>query len=577
MFIRSLLSPRILLILLIIGLGALYTAQSDGEWMFDDEQQIQHVTGFSSVADTFSLDCFGLFRPVKNLIFYTWTQTLPDNYRAWRLTAIGAYLCLIPLAYPFFGLFFDQKPWLQLLSTALWASAPAATTVVNWISSTNIIVGGYGFFLYFLWYEKAQNLQKSGPIGLAYGWMFLALLMLAFSCFSYEAAMAAPFLLLLKDYVRERDRLKDKRTWVFIFLSLFTLSLYFLLRKVHGGVNNFGVAPFIPTHSDLWVSLSSGWFYLVHAFRWIWPFGHQGLLIMFDPEAHKALVIGSALFVFGLGILLLLFRTRIPMPFLSLGWYGLALFPMANVIPLRNGPICDYYLFLPSLGLAVFFSWLVHSCVHTRFRNILIGTSMIWITAFLITTYKWNPYWKSKQGLAERTLEWQPENFVILSALAKGAIDAGSETMAEGLLEKAVKLAPWYSPLHYHRVMLLMNQRRFDEAVAILEDLLSAQNHMAKPFVFLAYIQDIHLGEWKKAESLLSAALDKPWDERYSKTGAMNLAYIYIKTGRQHFARLVYESLLDRYPTDSEILGKYHSLIDLNTVETEVLDPSQSL
>ena len=203
-----------------------------------------------------------------------------------------------------------------------------------------------------MWYEKAQRLQKNGQVNLAYGWLLGTLLMLAFSCFSYEAAMAAPFLLLLKDYVRNFDRLKDKRTWLFFALSLFTLSLYFLLRKFHGGVANFNLAPTLPTNSDVWISLGSGWFYLIHAIRWIWPFGHQGIFIMFNPETNKLLVICSLVMVLGTGITFLLFRKKAPLLFLGLGWYALALFPMANVIPLKNGPICDYYLFIPQLGLS---------------------------------------------------------------------------------------------------------------------------------------------------------------------------------------------------------------------------------
>ena len=106
----------------------------------------------------------------------------------------------------------------------------------------------YGFFLYFLLYEKAQKTQLSGRIEKAYVWLFGALLMLAFSCFSYEAAMAAPFLLLFKDYVKDFDRLKDKRTWMFFFLSLVTLSLYFLLRRVHGAPQILPCCqPFLPT------------------------------------------------------------------------------------------------------------------------------------------------------------------------------------------------------------------------------------------------------------------------------------------------------------------------------------------
>ena len=560
MQLSSLLSPRALLVLLIVTLGFIYMGESDGEWMFDDEEQIIYVSSFESAHDSFNVDCFGLFRPTKNLLFYTWTTHWPDNYQLWRQSAVAIFLGLVPVAYLFFGLFFDRKPWLQLLCTALWASAPAVTAVVCWLSATNILVGMYGFFLYFIFYEKAQLRQQAGHIISAYGWLLLAMLMLASSCFSYEAAMTAPILLMLKDSVRNFDRLKDKRTWVFFFLSIFTLSLYFLLRRFHGGVTNFYIVPTIPTDSDLWVSLSSGWIYMIHAIRWIFPFGMQGVLIMFNPENHKVLVFCSIAVVLGLGILLLIMRNRNPTLFLSLGWYSIAFFPMANVVPLRNGPICDYYLLIPGLGLAIFVVWATELAAKTKIQKWAYGITTIWVLLFCVTTLLWVPQWTKRKALAEQTLSWQPDNFVIHGIIAKEAVEAGLEVEAMQFLESGMELAPWYSPLYYSKVMLLMNQEKFGEAEKLLKELVEIQSHQAQPFVFLAFLYDLHLGEWEKAEETLKLALEKPWNNRYSKTAAINLASIYIKTGRAQFASQIYASLLERYPTDAELLDKSNTL-----------------
>ncbi|MCB1124320.1 MAG: hypothetical protein KJT03_22400, partial [Verrucomicrobiae bacterium] len=366
MFIKLLQSRPVLLAVILVLLGIAYAGQSGGETMFDDDHQIIHVSAFSSASDTFSVDFLGFFRPVKNLIFYTWVSLLPDQYPVWRLTAVAAFLGLIPITYLFFGLFWKKHPYLQLLSTALWACAPAMTTVVSWISSTNILIGGYGFFLYFLWYEKARAQEQSGHTGAAYAWKLSSLLMLALACFSYEAAVTAPFLLGLKDCVLNQERLKEKRCWIHYGLSCFVLALYLLLRKIHGGVATFDIATTIPSDSDFWVSLSSGWMYLFHAIRWVWPFGHQGILIMFNPENHKILVVASAAVVLAIGVAGLFCIKRSPKVFLGVGWYAMALFPMANVVPLRNGPIADYYLFLPSIGLALLLSSLAKKLYESR-------------------------------------------------------------------------------------------------------------------------------------------------------------------------------------------------------------------
>ena len=525
--------------------------------MFDDELEISFVSQFNSVQDTFTVDCFGLFRPVKNLIFFTWTRCFPDQYPLWRLTTIVAFLGLIPIVYQFFGLFFRDQPWLRLMTTALWAAAPTMTSVVFWTSGTNIIVGGYGFFLYFLLSERSQKLLASEKIEMAYAVQFVSLICLAFACFSYEAAMAAPFLLLLKTYVQHWDRLREKRTWIFFFLSLFTLSLYFILREYYGGVTNFVIRPTLPAESDLWVSLSSGWMFLVHALRWLWPFGHQGMLIVFSPEANKTLVVVAAVAVFSLGIGLFLGRKKWPTVFLSLGWYALALLPMSNVIPLRNGPICDYYLFLPSIGLALFVVHLTRTEFLIRVRKAAVTVVPLLTIAFVLTTHQWAPHWKSKQALAERTLDWQPNNFVVLGTLANESAKKGDLTAATSYIDKALKIAPWFAPLSYEKALILIAKEQFDESVLLLEKLTQADQNAAKPFVMLAYVLDTHLNQIHRAEQLLATAMEKPWDDHYSKTGALNLAKIYLKTGRQPFALQIYQSLLERYPTDEHLQEIY--------------------
>ena len=557
---KVLLSRHVLLGILIVLLGFAYGTQSDGEMMFDDEPQIMHVSSFTSLTDAFSVDFLRLFRPVKNLIFYTWTSLLPDQYQLWRLTAVALFLGLIPIAYRFFGLIWKDQPYLQLFSTALWAGAPALTSVVSWISSTNIILSGYGFFLYFIFYERGRQLDQAGARHKAYAWKFASLLMFAWACFSYEAAITAPLLLGLKDFALHRDRIQDRSNWVFYFLSIFVLGLYLMLRNMHGGVATFEIAATIPSDSNFWVSLSSGWMYLYHAMRWLWPFGQQGILIIFNPEHHKLLVVAAASFVAGLGVLSLLFYQKAPKQFLGIGWFALALFPMANVIPLRNGPIADYYLFLPSIGLAIFMGWLFQKLAVRYSIRWVAGGAVALALVYCGTTFLWAAHWKSQRALAERTLAWQPENHVILETLAKVELEAGNPIEAEAYLDRGLAIAPWYSRLHYFKVLLFIDQKRAEEASEVLKLLMEKQAGSPKPFVFQAYVQEHLNGRILEAEALLNKALEKNWDDTFSRMGAMNLPAIYLKTDRRQFALGVYKTLSERYPLDQEIARKYRAL-----------------
>ncbi len=206
--------------------------------MFDDSLQVHLVRSYQSLSEVLSVDCFDLFRPVKNLVFYLWVSYLPDQIQIWRVSAILIFLGLIPLAYRFFGLFFKNKPWSQLLCTAAWAIAPASTTVVSWISSVNIIICAYGFFAYFILYEKAQNDASEKRIHASYFALCLSLLSLVVACFSYEAAMTAPFLCFLKDFLQHPKRYRSSHSRMFYGLSLSSRSIFRNSRNVWRGQYN---------------------------------------------------------------------------------------------------------------------------------------------------------------------------------------------------------------------------------------------------------------------------------------------------------------------------------------------------
>ncbi|MDG2168557.1 MAG: hypothetical protein P8L44_11615 [Opitutales bacterium] len=250
---------------------------------------------------------------------------------------------------------------------------------------------------------------------------------------------------------------------------------------------------------------------------------------------------------------------------------------MANVIPLRNGPIADCYLFLPSIGLAIFMAWFFKYLTHKWSSRIVAGLAVCLALIYCGTTFLWTPHWKSQRALAERTLAWQPENFVILEALAKVELEDGNTVKAEEYLNRGLELAPWYSRLHYNKVMMLIDQQRADEATMILNMLMEKQSGSAKPFVFQAYVSEKLHGQLEEAEALLTTALEKTWDDRYSRMGAMNLAAIYVKTDRIQFAHKIYGILYESYPLDQEIGRKFHALEQALSTSILTLDSQEDI
>ena len=585
--------PQIALLIVMLLLGFAYASQSDGQVMFDDELQISLVQSYRSVADTFGVDCFSLFRPVKNLIFYLWVSYWPDNIQAWRLSAIVLFIGLFPIAYRFFGLFFPNQAWLKTVATIAWAGAPAMTSVVSWISSTNIIVSGYGVLIYFLAYEKAQAEEsKENPL-FVYGWQLVSLFFLAIACLSYETAMTAPFLLLVRDFLSHPKRFRAGSNQIFHVLAILILAGYFALRHSYGGANTIDYALSIPSDSKLWLSLGSAWFYLSHALRWIWPFGQQGISIIFNPEEHKALILFSIVCVVSIGILILQLRTKQPKLAFGLALYALAMFPMANVVPLKNGPICDYYLFFPSLGLVIALVESYRLLKQANHQRIFLGIISLWLISCLVTTALWTPHWKTRSALAKRTLEWQPDNYVLLAFLAEGSLFAGDMEASRNYLGDAYQSAPeprkYRYFIEYLDSLWLGKSGQYQASVDTIESI--AAHHRANDLLVpvhylnqMAYVYDVYLENDSKAEACLEEAMEAPWDYAFSKPAAIRLAEIYARTHRIEKAQDVYQVLNTIYPDDGSIrdqLQDYQSALssissnsstDLASMQTEETD-----
>lgn len=574
--------PQVTLAALMFALGLAYATQSDGQVMFDDELQISLVHSYRSVADTFGVDCFHLFRPVKNLIFYGWVNIWPNNIQAWRLSAIVLFLGLIPIVYKFFGIFFPKKPWIKVFATVAWASAPAMTSVVSWISSTNIIISGYGFLLYFLAYERIQSKTSPQKPNHNYTWQFLAVLSLFVACLSYEAAMTAPFLVLLKDFLSHPERLRARKNRIFYLLSLVVLITYFGLRHHDGGATTIDFALTIPSESKLWLSLGSSWFYIVHALRWLWPFGHQGISIIFNPEEHKALIAASLVCVFSIGVLIISLRKKQPKLAFGLALYTLALFPMANVLPLKNGPICDYYLFFPSFGLVLALVEIYRLLKRQQNQRLILGIAGLWILSCVATTALWTPHWKSREALSIRTLEWQPDNYVLLAFLAEGTLFAGEMEASKTYLDEAFQSAPeerkYRYFIEYLNSLWLGKSGQYQASVDQLESI--AEDHRANGLLVpvhylnqMAYVYDVYLDDEPKAEARLKEALDLPWDYAFSKPAAIRLADIFSRTDRIDLAIDVYRLLNTLYPDDTFIASQLSTYRDSTLLDDSSMSP----
>jgi len=102
--------------------------------LLDDLDQLDLANGFSSWQDCFGKDACGLFRPVKNLIFYGLGDV---SVFRWHALNLALYLTAIPVVYLFLRRLLDSPAW-AFAAVTLWATCPTQASTAVWMSCVNI-------------------------------------------------------------------------------------------------------------------------------------------------------------------------------------------------------------------------------------------------------------------------------------------------------------------------------------------------------------------------------------------------------------------------------------------------------
>ena len=81
---------RLGLALVLVVLALVFLARAP--LVLDDQDELDFLAGLSSALLAFKTDCYGLFRPVKNLIFLAYQSFGAAAPWIWRVLTAGVYL-----------------------------------------------------------------------------------------------------------------------------------------------------------------------------------------------------------------------------------------------------------------------------------------------------------------------------------------------------------------------------------------------------------------------------------------------------------------------------------------------------
>jgi hypothetical protein len=419
--------------------------------LLDDNDQLFHVGNFKSWKDCLGPDCYGLFRPLKNFIFY-FLADVP--LFQWHAFTLAAYLGAVAGLYALFRQLLGAPSW-AFAGALLWASSPTQVSTMVWMSAANLSLAMALSCACLIFHDRSQ--AKPGRNA---GLSSLACLSLFLAQISYETAVAVPALCVLVDLLRKRPVLSRTSLLRYGALGLVTIA-YLSIRSHLGAVHsvqsgNFGFAP----DSQAWqLSLSAPWFLWKHFSMWLMPLGRIEFCsaYVWGVSASAWEIAGAwAWLLLYVGIIILTWK-RLRMVSIGLLWFLAASFPPSNFIPIWSGPIEDYYLVFPGVGLVLallgcaraLIDWANTSEVGQNPHRSLIGFSLLaigglWRILCIPLFWLQADLWNRPAELYLRMEHTRPFQFQLQAVAANELMKMEKFQNAKELALKSHQTGPWH-------------------------------------------------------------------------------------------------------------------------------------
>lgn len=345
---------KVLLLLVPLVYAAVLSFSFSGEWFpADDRQELIFVRGLPSFGALFGADVFGLFRPVKNLLFRLFVAMSPLGVDACRLVGIAigiaSFFSVLALCRRIFG-----NEWKAILAASVWLLSPTLVSSAVWLSCVNIQLMVVFATLAMVCHDAAWDGETFHSKQIVFAGLFLFLALV-----SYESAVALVPILFLFDFYLRPNRIRSRFAWTAYGTYAAVAAAYLLLRHA------FRASTMVNgsfTEIERWqLVVSSPWFTWQHVASWFWPFGRFTVFgsYQWGQVSWEVLVSCAVLFVallsFAIGA-----RKKCPILCFSILFALFAFAPVSNCLGLKNGPYGDYYLTLASVGIAI-------GCVEAAF------------------------------------------------------------------------------------------------------------------------------------------------------------------------------------------------------------------
>lgn len=538
--------------------------------ILDDLIQLDHVARFEGVSQCFTQpDGFGLFRPLKNLLFYAIHHSGSESLLLWHSINLATHFAAMLAAYFLLRRLMGSWRW-ALGTVALWALTPTLTVSAIWMSCANINLGLAFLAIFLLVHLRAQSPESSRGMSLfAAGLLF-------FSLFFYESLVVAVALAFLCDRLILKQRITRPHLLTYAVYGGLTLA-YLVLRHLSSPANSFaGSNPGFSPDMPAWqVFLSAPWFLMKHFLMWLFPIGRIEFVSSYiwgESAGTKELAV-SWLLVLGAAAGAVALWKRHPLLAFGILWFGVTSFPSSNFVPVFAGPIADYYLIIPSIGLAIAlgaFAKGIYSLRHHPALNrpeLVAGVMLValfgWRATYVPLAFQRSDLWNDPAALYLTVAETRPHQYLAKSFAATELYNRGMVEEAITLSEQAISKAPWNSNAYLVAGLAHSRQGDLKLAVANLNQarrtpgLTAPQDRAA-----LRELARIHISEKKfeEARNALLPLLETGYDHEQRIPAILLMSQIYRDQANHEKAVATLEKGLGLYPGEPNLVAQLGAL-----------------
>jgi tetratricopeptide (TPR) repeat protein len=532
----------------------------------DDQGELYLVRRCPSWLSLLEPDFYHFFRPVKNLLFaaYDWLNAQGGMALVRVVPLIVGLACawaVLELCHRLFS----SRAW-GLVAMAVWLLSPTMVSCTAWLSCTNILVMVGLAATALLCHDSAGAFEAAGTAPLpAAGktrvpWSLLAALCLFLALVSYEGAVSVVALFGVMDWYLHPARLRRLATWRNYLLYGLVFAAYLALRHWLGSTQH--VLGSFSMVSPGQAAMASGYFTMVHAGIWLWPFNQMAIIGSFYwGQVPVAILAADWLIVVLVAGLALYWRRRHPLVALGILWFLLGFAPTSNALGFRNGPYGDYYLALASIGAAVALTAVLRDLrpfSRTGMaRTLALAAAVLLIgsrTAAVFEAANWSYAWNDPMEVFTRSLHTFPKGFDVMIELAKNLVARREYRQADELAAAASGIAPDRYHAYAIRAVVAEQEGRYQDSLRWLADYSHGVKTDAWAAAFQADLEADHLGHPEKAEPLYRQAIaQRPWTVDGVRA-AYELAYWLATRNRQAEAIALWKELLTYQPDDAVLL-----------------------